>query len=138
MTAGEKNLLRLIENYRYNEKRLYETEESLKSKTYRITPSYCSTGGSAGNGSKSRIESHTEKVIKLKQEIAEYKRQINTVKAALQCPELSNIERRTLSWIANSGRLASLAEQEGIYQSHIYKIRDKALRKALRGLQNTI
>lgn len=137
MVETEKDLLRLFLRYSLNEQRLQAAEERLMSKTYRITPSYSSVGGGGGNGSKSRVENHAEKVIKLKREIAEYREQVEIVRAALQCPELSGIEWRTLNWIANGGKPASLAELEGIYISRIYKIRDKALRKALRALKTT-
>jgi hypothetical protein len=138
MTDGEKDLLRLFQNYTFNEQRLQEAEERLRSKTYRITPSYSSTGGSGGgNNSRSRVENHAEKVLKLKREIEDYRRKIDIVRTALQCPELSGLEWRTLNWIANGGQLASFAEVEEIYISRIYKIRDKALRKALRSLETT-
>ena len=137
MTDGEKELLQLFLNYARNEQRLHEREERLKSKTYRITPSYSNTGGSGGNSSKSKVEAHAEKIIKLKQEIAEYRWKVGVVEAALQCPELTNLEWRTLNWIANGGKPAAFAELEGIYISRIYKIRDRALRKALRVLETT-
>lgn len=137
MTDGEKKLHELFLNYSLNEKRLGEKEERLKSKTYKITPSYSSTGGGGGNGTKSKVEDYTEKILKLKREIAEYRRKVYTVRVALNCPELSNLERRTLQWIADGGRLATFAELEGIYISRIYKIRDKALKKALRSLKTT-
>ena len=57
------------------------------------------------------------------------------MEAALRCPELNKLERRVLDWIAGGWHLSSLAEAEGIYISRIYKIRDKALRKALRHLE---
>lgn len=137
MTDGEKNLLRLLERFRYNEQRLQETEERLRSKTYRITPSYSNAGGGGGGGYKSKVESHAEKLLKLKKDIAEYRRQVDIARTALQCPELSSLEWRTLNWIANGGKPAAFAELEGIYISRIYKIRDKALRKALRSLETT-
>lgn len=137
MTDSEKALHGLIQNYRRNKQRLAEKEERLKSKTYKITPSYSSTGGGGGNGTKSKVEDYAEKVLKLKREIADYKRKVDTVRKALQCPELSYMERRTLRWIADGGRPADLAERDGIYISRIYKIRDKALKKALRSLETT-
>jgi hypothetical protein len=137
MTDSEKELLNLLQNYSRNEQRLHEAEERLKSKIYRITPSYSNTGGGGGNISRSKVESHAEKVLKLKREIADYKRKVGIVNAVLQCPELSSLEWRTLNWIANGGRPAAFAELEGIYISRIYKIRDKALRKAPRALETT-
>ena len=137
MTDSEKTLHGLIQNYGRNKQRLAEKEERLKSKTYKITPSYSSTGGGGGNGTKSKVEDYAEKVLKLKREVAEYRRKVDTVKKALQCPELSYMERRTLKWIADGGRPADLAERDGIYISRIYKIRDKALKKALRSLETT-
>lgn len=137
MTDGEKDLLALIQRYGYNLVRLSEAEESLESKIYRITPSYSNTGGGSGNVSRSRVENHAEKIMKLKREIAEYKRKIAIVETALQCPELSRLERRVLNWIADGGKLASFAEAEGIYISRIYKIRDKALKKALSSPETT-
>lgn len=134
MTSGEKNLLRLIKNYRYYQVRLEETDEELKSKTYKITPSYGSTGGGGGGkNTHSKVESFVEKAVKLKRAAEDYRRKIERVEAALNCPELTVMERRTLYWIASGERLAGLAERDGIYISRIYKIRDKALRKALRG-----
>ena len=137
MTDGEKKLHELFLNYSFNEQQLRKKEERLKSKTYKITPSYSSTGGGGGNGTKSKVEDYTEKVLKLKREIAYYRRKVDTVKAALECPELSNLERRTLRWIADGGHLKTFAELEGIYISRIYKMRDKALKKALRSLKTT-
>lgn len=138
MAYSEKDLLALIQNYSRNEQRLHEAEERLRSKTYRITPTYSNTGGGGGgNSSKSRVEYHAEKILKLKRDIAEYRRKVDIVRTVLQCPELTAIEWRTLNWIANGGRPATFAELEGIYISRIYKIRDKALRKALRSLETT-
>jgi hypothetical protein len=133
----EKDLLRLFLRYTLNEQRLQAAEERLASKTYRITPSYSSDCGSGGNSSRSRVENHAEKILKLKREIEEYRRQVEIVRTALKCPELSDIERKTLGWIANGGKPAAFAELEGIYISRIYKIRDNALRKALRALETT-
>jgi hypothetical protein len=130
MTGGEKNLLRLIKNYRYNQMRLEETEEALRCKTYKITPSYGSTGG-GGKSAHSKVESFVEKAVKLKRDAAEYRRKVKRAEAALNCPELTVMEQRVLYWIASGERLAGLAERDGIYISRVYKIRDKALRKAL-------
>ncbi len=133
--GGEKGLLQLFENYRYNVARLEEKREQLNGNTYRITPSYSSTGGGGGNRPGSKVESYAEKTEKLTQAIMQYRWEISVVEAALRCPELTKMERRALDWIAGGWRLASLAEAEGVYISRIYKIRDKALRKALRHLE---
>lgn len=138
MNSSEKDLLRLIKRYNFNQVRLAETEERLESRNYKITPSYSGMGGgSGGKDSHSKVEDYAVKTLKLKQAAAEYRRQIKKAEAALNCPELSVLERRLLHWIAAGERPAGFAEREGIYISRVYKIRDKALRKALRSAQNT-
>lgn len=135
MMDGEKELLILFQNYSYNIARLEEKQEQLNGSTYRITPSYSSTGGGGGNRPGSKVESFAEKTEKLTQAITRYQRETRIVEAAIACPELSKIERRVLEWLAGGWHLSSLADAEGIYISRIYKIRDKALRKALRYLE---
>ena len=135
MTGGEKELLELFRSYSYNKKRLAEKQEQLDSMTYKITPPYSSTGGGNGGRPGSKIENYAEKTEKLTQAIRDYSRKTGIVETALKCPGLSRIERRALGWIAAGAHLATLAEAEDIYISRIYKIRDKALRRALRYLK---
>lgn len=137
MTCGEKNLLRLLQSYRYDKQRLTEALERLEGMTYKVTPSYSSTGGSSGRPG-SKVEDYTEKAEKLRRAIKTYRMNTGMVDRALECTELNRMERRVLEWIACGGRLSSLAEAEEIYISRIYKIRDKALRKALRHLETQI
>lgn len=132
MTDGEKKLLGLIQRYAYNAQRLAETEERINSKTYKVTPSYSQSGGGGSGGNKSKVESFVEKTTKLKREAAEYRRKVLVAEAAMSAPDLSKIERQILDWVCSGRRLASCAEENGIYISHIYKLRDRALRKALR------
>lgn len=134
MTIGEKNLLRMLQNYRYDKERLKEAVERLEGMSYKVTPSYSSTGGSGGRPG-SKVEDYTEKAEKLRRAIRTYRQNTGMVDRALESTELDRMERRVLEWIACGGRLSSLAEAEGIYISRIYKIRDKALRKALRHLE---
>ena len=135
MTEDEKRLLGHIQKYAINKQRLEEREERLRSKSYKITPSYSQSGGGGGNGSKSRVEDFAEQAIKLKKEAAEYRRKMREAEIAMNAPSLTKIEKEILEWIAIGGRPKAYAEAKGIYPSRIYKIRDGALRKAVRHLK---
>ena len=135
MVDGEKELLRLLQSHRYNKARLEETTERLLSSSHKITPSYSNTGGGGSGGRYSKVESFAEKTEKLKAAIREYRRDVQAVETALACPELSKRELKVLNWIADGWRLSTLAMAEYVYISQIYKIRDRALKKASRHLE---
>lgn len=135
MVCDEKELLRYLRKYAYNSKCLADAQDQLIHRTYSITPSYNSIGGGRANGNRSKVEDYVEKAEKLKREIAEYRRQLDIAEMALRCPELTTTEERTLWWIASGLRLATFSEMEGIYISTVYKIRDKAIRKAIKYLE---
>lgn len=137
MTNGEKKLLQIIQRYEYNAVRLAETEERIRGETYKVTPSYNNTGGGRANGNHSKVEDFAERSAKLKEDVKEYRRQIRVAEAALHCPDLTTTESRILWWISAGLRLSGFADREGIYISRVYKIRDKALRKALKHIETT-
>ena len=137
MTDGERKLLELIRARQYYARRLNEAKERLERLGYKTTASYGSTGGGSGSGagSKSKVEKIAEKKISLQSDIEKCSVKLDIVDTALACASLSRMEQSTLLWEAAGGHLSSLAASYDIYQSRIYKIRDKAIRKAYEALK---
>lgn len=135
MTAKE--LLRILQNYVYTSERFIETEDRLEAMQYRLTPSYSNNiGGGRSNGVSSKVENFVTKQDKLNLTAAECKRQLRIVEATLYCPELTQLEKWLLAWIAGGGKVSTFAEARGIYISRAYKIRDRALKKAIKHIEN--
>ena len=132
---GEKVLLEALQSYSYNEKRLAETEERLMGKTYRITPSYGNTGGGSASWSRSKVEDFVLQTERLRRTAAKYRAEIKLADEAMNCPDLTETEREILSWIAAGAQLATYADMNGIYISSVYKMRDRALKKAYDSLK---
>lgn len=128
-----KELLRILQNYRYTAERLIETENRLENMQYKITPSYSGNpGGGRTNAVSNKVEDFATKLVRLNKTAEECRRQLRVAEATLYCPELSQMEKWLLDWIAAGGKVASFAEARGIYISRAYKIRDKALKKAIK------
>lgn len=127
----ERDLLNILQRYTYLQDQLRKAEGVLEAMQYGITPSYDNTGGGRCSGNKSKVEEFAIRKMKLQREADEHRKKLRIADAALDCPELTTIEMCTLNWIAMNGKLAEFAEMKGIYKSNVYKIRDKALKKAL-------
>lgn len=128
----EKYILQCLQDSIHNTRRLRELEDRLLSHSYKITPSYSDSGGRASGKPHSKVESYSIRQVRDKEKLAEYKQKLKIAEKARFCPTLDYREKAVLDWIATGGTVAGYAEAWGIYQSYAYKIRDKALKKALK------
>ena len=132
MLTDEKELLNCLRNAEATYRRIKELEEKIASKSYKITPSYGSVGSFGGGGRRtSQIETYVETMLELKDELDICKERLKVIQAVKDCGVLSEEESRLLEWLQLGGKLSDYAKDNGIYQSKVYKIRDKALKKVL-------
>lgn len=110
---------------------LAAVKERLACMEYKITPSYESTGGGRSSGVKSKVEDFVTKMGRDRKTVEQLERQLAIIELALNCPQLTKHEQGVLICVTENRKLAAYAKQEGIYASNVYKLRDKALRKAV-------
>lgn len=127
----EQELLKLLLRYPSLSHQHNMTISRLTAMEYKITPSYGNTGGGRASGTQSKVEDYVTKIVKLKRDEKRLREQLETVYKAIACPDLTFHEKGILEWIMEGRKLATYAEMEGIYSSRVYKLRDRALKKAV-------
>lgn len=127
----EQELYRLLQRYAYLCHQLSGITDRIVALEYKITTSYGNTGGGSASGNHSKVEDFVAKKVKLQREADRINAKVQMVNKALSCPLLTFYEKEILGWIITGRKLADYAELEGIYSSRVYKLRDKALKKAV-------
>lgn len=137
MEDNRKTLLRYLTDAKLTMERIKQLEERIASKTFRITPSYSSVGGSSGSPQVSKVERYVEEMDELERELAKCKARLTLVQYIKENGVLTQLEYELIEWLQIGGAMSEFARMNGIYKSHVYKIRDNALEKILKFVQNT-
>ena len=128
MNSKERLLLEQIKDYAIIQGDVDKLRESLAVAGYKMTASYSLEPAGGGYGG-SKVESLGIRRIELEKELARKQAILERVDRALREAPLEKRERDLITYMAKGGSLSSFARARNIYKSHVYKIRDNALRK---------
>ena len=128
MNLKERILLDKIRDYSLLLDDIRDMKERIKRIEYGITASYGFSGGGTSYG-KSKVESLSVRKADMEKEIAIREKDLNDIDKAIEHAGLSPREKDLIVCTKNGYSLSSYARKENIYKSHVYKIRDKAIRK---------
>ena len=137
MEENQKTMLRYLTDVDATYARIKELEEKIAAKSFRLTPTYGSTGGSSGTPQVSKVERYVEEKMELEAELSKCRVRLTLVEYIRESGVLSEREYELIEWLQIGGRMSEYARQHGIYKSQVYKIRDNALRKVMDFVQNT-
>lgn len=132
MTEKEKYVLHCLQSRSYNLRRLAELTEAMTRLSYKITPSYSESGGHSSGKPQSKVENHVIKQERMEKAMAKCREELMMAEAVLNCKELSKQEYAAVECVALGGTMTTFAATWGIYNSYAYKIRDRAIKKALK------
>lgn len=128
MNSKERLLLEQIKSYAIIQNEVEKLKESLKLTGYKMTANYSAEPSAGGYGG-SKVESLGIRRIQLEKELSCKQAVLNRVDKALQEAHLEKRERDLITHMVRGCSLSSFARQRSIYKSHVYKIRDNALKK---------
>lgn len=129
MTDKERLLYETLRDFIFLEKESKEIRSRLASRSYKITASFSLTGGIGGNGFTSKVENAAIRELQLLEELATIENARAKVFKALRDAPLTETERGLAECMMAGQSLSSYARTHGLYISHVYKIRDKMLKK---------
>ena len=135
MTNKAMRLLSQLKDYMVIKNDIDRLASRLNSKEYKMIASYNLSGGGGGYGG-SKVESFSIRRDELIRELEAKIKTIQDIDRAKGSHELTKRERDLIDHLASGQSLSSYARQNGIYKSHIYKIRDRALEKMVRCIEN--
>lgn len=134
MNSRERWLLEQLKNYRVLRSDMEFLERRIKTMSYKMTANYGPMCGSGGFGG-SKVESHSLRLASLKQELDAKKRVVELLQDAMNNSGLNKRERSLVVATVNGLSLSEYARRENIYRSHVYKIRDGAIKKMVRRME---
>lgn len=138
MEINRKTMLNYLTDANSTLERIRELEERIASRTIKITPSYGGVGGSSqSNPQVSKIERYVEEKIELEEELAKCRVRLTLVEYIRESGILTSLEYELIEWLQIGGRMTEFARKHNIYKSYVYKIRDNAIEKAVKFVQNT-
>lgn len=137
MEENRRTMLRYLTDVNTTLERIRELEERIASKTIKITPSYDSMGGGSGSPNVSKVERFVEEKLELEEELTRCRVRLTLVEYIRESNVLTSLEYELIEWLQIGGRMSEFARNHGIYKSHVYKIRDNALEKAVKFVQST-
>lgn len=138
MEENGRTMLRYLREASETLERIKRLEERIASRTIRVTPSYRTVGGGRSSSpSVSEVERYVEEKIELEEELVKCRVRLTLIEYVKESGVLSGIEYELIEWLQIGGRLSDFARSHGIYKSHVYKIRDKAIEKMLEFVQSS-
>lgn len=135
MRDEENRLYETIKDFVYIRNRIADIRLRLAECSYKVTTSYSLTGGCSG-GFTSKVENAAIKELRLRGELEALMKEEADVTDALRNGGLTRREYGLVEGMMCGYSLAEYGRMNGLYISHVYKIRDKALRKMAVYLQN--
>lgn len=129
MTSREKDLLEQLKNYQLVKNDIERLTKRLQSAGYSMTAQYgLAPGGHSGEVS-SKVERLAMKLHEIKQELEQKLKLLAVLDDAIRNAGLNKRERDLIECTVSGFSLSAYARQHNIYKSHVFKIRDKALKK---------
>lgn len=142
MNSNERWWLDRILDYSLIVADVEQLTNKLNQNSYKVTASYGLTGGGAsGHNNASKVEDFAIKHAQLEAELKEKQAVISLLDTAIANASMTQREKELITCIMNGYTLSSYARQRNIYKSHIYKIRDNAVKKIvqyIKTLQNEL
>ena len=138
MEESGKTMLRYLTDANATLERIRVLEERIAMKSYRITPSYESIGsGKSSSPQLSKIERYVEEKMELEEELTKCRIRLTLVEYVKESGVLTDLEYELIEWLQIGGHMSEFARAHGIYKSNVYKIRDEAIEKMVKFVQNT-
>ena len=129
MNSSERRMLEELKCYRVIKNDIDSLRKRIESAEYRLTPSYSVEGGGFGGLPGSKVETLSIRRVDAEKELRHKEAIIRRIDTAIECSGLNKREFELINHIVSGDSLSSFAARNNIYKSHIYKIRDRALRK---------
>lgn len=137
MNSKEKWLLDRLKNYHLMQGDIERLQAKLQSASYKLTATYGLTAGGSGGFGGSKVETLGIRRVEIKRELEKKQATIQQIHDALNHSGLSKRERDLVVCTIRGYSLSDYARQKNIYKSHVYKIRDNALKKMVVYLEKT-
>ena len=132
----ERDVKAFLIDWRYYLKEIIRLQEELLSCGVKVTVTY--EDGSRGGGSvSSSVERCVIKREKIERELSRLMDTTEKYITAINHCGLSKTEREVIKCITNQKKLIQYAEENGIYWTYVYKIKNRAVHKITRYINNT-
>lgn len=135
MNSKEKQLLEQLRSYILILDDIENLKEDLAHAGYTMTANYSFNGGGFGGYNGSKVETLGNRRLDLERELKRKESIIQQIDEARRNAGLVEREWVLIEHTIHGGSLSSYARKKNIYKSHVYKIRDNALRKMVRYIQ---
>ena len=133
MNSDRKWWLERINDYPIILSDIEQLKRKLNQSSYKVTASYGLTGGGgSGHNNSSKVEAFAIRHAQLEAELREKEALITLLDRAIDNAGMTQRERELILCMMGGYTLSSYARQKNIYKSHVYKIRDAALKKIVR------
>lgn len=132
MNSKERWLLDCLKNYIPMKVEILSIKERIENLGYRMTACYGFNAGGSGGYGGSKVETLGNKRVELERELHRKEELIEQIEQAIERSGLDKRERDLVSCTIGGMSLSGYARQSNIYKSHVYKIRDNALKKMVK------
>lgn len=136
MNSKERLLLERLKSYELIRRDVERLSEKLDAATYKVSANYSLTGGSSGGYGGSKVETYAIRKMEDTKQLEAKQLVLSQIDDARLNASLTKREGDLVTHIINGNSLSSFARQRNIYKSHVYKIRDTALRKMVVHIQS--
>lgn len=129
MNSNEKQLLGQLKSYILILDDIEKLKEDLARAGYTMTANYSFNGGGFGGFGGSKVETLGVRRLDLERQLKRKVSIIEQIDDARENAGLSEREWVLIEHTIHGGSLSSYARKKNIYKSHVYKIRDRAVKK---------
>lgn len=132
----EEKLLETLKCWRFLAKQLERLTNTMEEQEYRITPTLSDTKVFMVGLASSQVENFCFSRMEITDQIDSIKRKMNMCKKAYQTANLTEEEKTTIRYTCSGKSLRELAQNKGMAQARIYRIRNRAVKKMFAEIQN--
>lgn len=129
MNSSERRLLDQLKSYALLVSDIEQLRKDIEMLSYRVTANYGLTGGGSSSFEGSKVETFGMRRIELERKLSAKETVLAQIDSAIEYAGLSKRERDLVECTMSGHTLSSYARRKNIYKSHVYKLRDSALRK---------
>ena len=136
MNRSERWLHNKIKSYALLECEIESARSRLKQVSYSVTANYDLCGGGSGSFESSKVETLAVRRVELEREVEQKRELLDWIDDAIDNAGLNKREWDLIVCTKSGYSLSAYARKENIYKSHVYKIRDNALKKMVEYMKN--
>ena len=131
MIKTEKGVTYFLIDWKHHINQAKKLGETLESITLKLTVTYQETKSFTGNTS-SAVERYVMQREKIENELSRLLDSIQLCIAAINHCGLTTSEKEVIKCLMDRKKLIAYAEENGIYWSYVYKIKERAIKKIVK------